>query len=231
MKSSAAASDAIIASATMSMTMTMRGKSAHVPTLSILLVISGIIQQFSSTTGSNIITVAAFSSPPPLPIPILLTSPPILGLGSLLFKPRNVKIVKSSNYQDYYSDDDDDNNDILAKAGSFFVDAFWAGKIGGASTLSVTQANTLERQQIQEFKKRYNNKNNTNNKSSFSRSGSGSGAGAGSIGSSNRLPGRYADKQSPLDSRAELVLCLNDRGECLGCAGVEGEFLVMLAGP
>jgi hypothetical protein len=43
-------------------------------------------------------------------------------------------------------------------------------------------------------------------------------------GSVNRLPGRYADKLIPtFDARAELVLCVNSKGECLGCAGVEGE--------
>ena len=93
--------------------------------------------------------------------------------------------------------------------------------------LSSTQANTLERQQIQEFKKRYgkNNKKNNGNKMSLSSSSSSSSRTAGSSGSMNRLPGRYADKLliSSFDSRAELLLCVNTKGECLGCAGVEGE--------
>jgi len=38
---------------------------------------------------------------------------------------------------------------------------------------------------------------------------------------SNRLPGNYAGKS--LDKQAELVLCVDGKGECVGCAGVEGE--------
>jgi ribosomal protein S18 acetylase RimI-like enzyme len=38
---------------------------------------------------------------------------------------------------------------------------------------------------------------------------------------SNRLPGNYAGKS--LDKQAELVLCVDGKGECVGCAGVEVE--------
>ena len=112
----------------------------------------------------------------------------------------------------------------MTKAGIFFVDAFWAGKIGGAPILSTTQANTLERQQIQEFKKRYGKIASSNKISSSSSSGRNSNTGSSS-GSVNRLPGRYADRllMPSFDSRAELLLCINTKGECLGCAGVEGE--------
>lgn len=72
------------------------------------------------------------------------------------------------------------------------------GKVGGAKSLSANQAATLERQQIAEFKKRYKSRPQP----------------------SGRLPGNYAGRSS--DSRAELVLCLDSRGECVGCAGVEG---------
>ena len=81
------------------------------------------------------------------------------------------------------------------------------GKVGGADTLSPTQANSLERQQIMEFKKRYKANNVSNS------------AKGNNI---TRLPGNYAGRVRS-DSRSELVLCLDGRGECIGCAGVEGE--------
>ena len=45
----------------------------------------------------------------------LSVGPPILGIGAVLFKPRNVKFVKSS----------EKDGDVLDEAGKFFVDAFW----------------------------------------------------------------------------------------------------------
>ena len=72
------------------------------------------------------------------------------------------------------------------------------GKIGGAEKLASNQAASLERQQIAEFMKRYKSR----------------------ALPSGRLPGRYAGQSS--DARAELVLCLDNKGECIGCAGVEG---------
>lgn len=81
------------------------------------------------------------------------------------------------------------------------------GKIGGADELTPTQSNSLERQQIAEFKKRYKPKITV---------GSGS----------NRLPGNYAGRSS--DNRAELVLCVDGKGDCIGCAGVEGELFILL---
>lgn len=81
------------------------------------------------------------------------------------------------------------------------------GKIGGADKLTPTQSNSLERQQIAEFKKRYKPKI--------------------AVGSgSNRLPGNYAGRSS--DNRAELVLCVDGKGDCIGCAGVEGELFILL---
>ena len=65
--------------------------------------------------------------------------------------------------------------------------------------MSQQQASSLERQQIAEFKKRYKSR---------------------TIAGGN-LPGAYAGRSS--DSRSELVLCVNGNGECIGCAGVEGE--------
>ena len=81
------------------------------------------------------------------------------------------------------------------------------GKIGGADKLTPTQSNSLERQQIAEFKKRYKPKITV---------GSGS----------NRLPGNYAGRSS--DNRAELVLCVDGKGDIYGCAGVEGELFILL---
>ena len=45
----------------------------------------------------------------------LAVGPPILGIGAVLFRPRNVKFVKSS----------EKDGDALDEAGKFFVDAFW----------------------------------------------------------------------------------------------------------
>jgi len=130
-------------------------------------------------------SVGAFS-PPTL-------SAPILGLGAVLFKPRN-KIAKC------------EDEAGLVEAGRFFVDAFWTGKIGGASELTQSQASSLERQQIAEFKKRYK----------VSRPATG------------RLPGNYAGRSQ--DKESELVLCLDSRGECMGCAGIEVETIKTLDG-
>lgn len=134
-------------------------------------------------------------------------APPVLGIGAILFKPRNIKIIKSSDITG-----GDEINNSLTDAGKFFVDAFWTGKIGGAKKLSSSQSNSLERQQIMEFKKRYY-------KPSSSKSGS------------PRLPGNYAGRtSSALDSRAELILCLDGKGDCIGCAGVEVEKIKKMDG-
>lgn len=116
-------------------------------------------------------------------------SPPAFGLGAL-FRPPNIKIIKSEG-----------DADRLEEAGKFFVDAFWRGKVGGATTLSQKQAYQLERQQVAEFNKRYRRR--------------------GAVIQSGRLPGNYAGRS--YDSSAELVLCVNGSGDVIGCAGVEGE--------
>ena len=130
--------------------------------------------------------VDAFS-PPTLSVPVL-------GLGAILFKPRN-KIVKC------------EDETRLVDAGRFFVDAFWTGKIGGAAELTPSQASSLERQQIAEFKKRYK---------------------VSRPAASGRLPGDYAGRS--VDKESELVLCLDSRGECMGCAGIEVETIKKLDG-
>ena len=67
----------------------------------------------------------AFSPPQPLVVPLPLppllltstTTAPVLGiLGSLLFKPRSIKIVKSSNYPSGTRFNKDDDEDVLTKA-------------------------------------------------------------------------------------------------------------------
>lgn len=40
------------------------------------------------------------------------------------------------------------------------------------------------------------------------------------------MPGNYAGRSS--DNRAELVLCVDGKGDCIGCAGVEGELFILL---
>lgn len=117
-------------------------------------------------------------------------APPAFGLGAL-FRPPNIKIIKSEG-----------DAGRLEEAGKFFVDAFWRGKVGGATTLSRKQAYQLERQQVAEFNKRYRRR--------------------GAV-QSGRLPGNYNYTGRSYDSSAELVLCVNGSGDVIGCAGVEGE--------
>lgn len=79
------------------------------------------------------------------------------------------------------------------------------GKIGGgADKLSGNQAASLERQQIAEFKKRYKSRASTT--------------------TGSRMPGSFSGRS---DSRSELVLCLDGKGEVIGCAGVEGELRLL----
>ena len=88
-------------------------------------------------------------------------------------------------------------------------ETYRTGKVGGATKLSSSQSNSLERQQIMEFKKRYKPKVTTSGL--------------------NRLPGNYANR-SNTDSRAELVVCVDSKGDCIGCAGVEGKLYTYYAG-
>lgn len=70
-------------------------------------------------------------------------SPPVMGIGALLLKPRNTIIP---------SEGDDD---VLFNAAKCFTDAFWNGKTGGVKELSPKQSMTLTKQQITEFRRRY----------------------------------------------------------------------------
>jgi len=70
-------------------------------------------------------------------------SSPVLGIGAL-FKPKGMKVFPSGG---------DDSK--LTEAGQFFTKAFWAGKSGGAAELTKFQAASLERQQVNEFRRRY----------------------------------------------------------------------------
>uniref|UniRef100_A0A7S1B368 N-acetyltransferase domain-containing protein n=1 Tax=Corethron hystrix TaxID=216773 RepID=A0A7S1B368_9STRA len=50
----------------------------------------------------------------------------------------------------------DGNSEVeVREIAKFFTDAFWAGKVGGAKTLTSAQAISLERQQSREFRSRY----------------------------------------------------------------------------
>lgn len=148
-----------------------------------------VFQIFSDNATSNnrITAVDAFASP----------TVPLLGIGSILFRPPNLKIVKSAG-----------DEDKLVNAGTFFIGAFWANKVGGgAKTLSKGQAATLERQQIAEFKKRYR-----------SRAPKGGG----------KLPGKMSGWIS--DDKAELVLLTAGKGEIVGVAGIEVETIKKMDG-
>ncbi|KAL7465023.1 hypothetical protein ACHAXS_005351 [Conticribra weissflogii] len=151
----------------------------------ILLVI--LVISIGSVERRSVSLAAAFA-----PAPIA----PLLGIGAILFRPRNIKIVKSGG-----------DEDRLTEAGKFFVDAFWTSKIGGADKLSPRQAQSIERLQIAEFKKRYKSRE---------------------IASGTNLPGAYAGRTS--DVRSELILCVNGKGETIGCAGIEVEKIKKMDG-
>ncbi len=69
----------------------------------ILLVI--LVISIGSVERRSVSLAAAFA-----PAPIA----PLLGIGAILFRPRNIKIVKSGG-----------DEDRLTEAGKYIVDAFW----------------------------------------------------------------------------------------------------------
>eukprot|EP00550_Attheya_septentrionalis_P004136 CAMPEP_0198299186 /NCGR_PEP_ID=MMETSP1449-20131203/43800_1 /TAXON_ID=420275 /ORGANISM="Attheya septentrionalis, Strain CCMP2084" /LENGTH=122 /DNA_ID=CAMNT_0044000665 /DNA_START=104 /DNA_END=469 /DNA_ORIENTATION=- len=77
-------------------------------------------------------------------ITFMSLAPPTMGIGSVLFKPRGMKIKPSLG-----------NQEDLYEAGDFFTDAFWTAKVGGgAKELSQSQKKSLLRQQTAEFRRR-----------------------------------------------------------------------------
>lgn len=74
-------------------------------------------------------------------------STPIMGLGAILFRPKNLVVNPNLG---------EDNE--LVDAAKCFTDAFWAGKAGGAKELSPKQLKSLGNSQIAEFRKRYGSK-------------------------------------------------------------------------
>lgn len=66
-----------------------------------------------------------------------------MGIGALLLKPKNT-IVPSEG-----------DDEILVNSARCFTDAFWNGKTGGVKLLSQSQSQTLTKQQIAEFRRRY----------------------------------------------------------------------------
>jgi len=73
--------------------------------------------------------------------------PPTFGLGAILFRPKNL-VIRPNLGQD----------EELIDAAKFFTDAFWTGKIGGATKLNERQLKSLSNSQIAEFRKRYGGK-------------------------------------------------------------------------
>jgi ribosomal protein S18 acetylase RimI-like enzyme len=71
-------------------------------------------------------------------------APPILGIGSFLFRPRNLVVQQNQG---------DDTQ--LVDAANFFTLAFWAGKVGGTKELNPRQIKSLTASQTSEFRKRY----------------------------------------------------------------------------
>jgi len=70
----------------------------------------------------------------------------IYGIGSILFRPRNISIQKLS----------DEPDESLKKAASFFTDSFWPSKtVSKQKVLTPSQKIAVERLQTLEFRKRY----------------------------------------------------------------------------
>lgn len=66
-----------------------------------------------------------------------------MGIGALLLKPKNT-IIQSEG-----------DDDTLVNAAKCFTTAFWNGKTGGVEQLSPKQSQTLTKQQMSEFRRRY----------------------------------------------------------------------------
>ncbi len=66
-----------------------------------------------------------------------------MGIGAILLKPKNT-IVPSEG-----------DDEILVNSARCFTYAFWNGKTGGVKLLSQSQSQTLTKQQIAEFRRRY----------------------------------------------------------------------------
>ena len=66
-----------------------------------------LILAISSSSYDGLTTSVATAFSPAL-------NAPLLGIGAILFRPRNLKIIKSEGAEDR-----------LVEAGKFFVDAFW----------------------------------------------------------------------------------------------------------
>jgi len=79
----------------------------------------------------------------------LSPSLPVMGIGSLLFRPRKLIIRPTKG----------DDGDLVDSA-VFFTDAFWNGKIGGVKELNASQLKKLSNQQIAEFRRRYSTTSN-----------------------------------------------------------------------
>jgi|ERR1712071_726544 len=70
---------------------------------------------------------------------------PVMGIGAVLFRPKGLTVKPSMG-----------EDKLLVEAGTFFTKAFWTSKLtGGANELTTGQLISLERQQIQEFRRRY----------------------------------------------------------------------------
>jgi len=75
-----------------------------------------------------------------------ITQSYVYGIGSILFRPRNISIQKVSN----------ENDDSLVKTAKFFTDAFWPSKtVSKQKELTPSQQISVERLQVLEFRKRY----------------------------------------------------------------------------
>lgn len=104
------------------------------PTMTLTMMVSMI---------SLLPTVSSLS----LPLSTSLLTP-IFGIGAVLFRPKGMEINPSMG-----------DNENLVEAGRFFTEAFWSSKVGvDDNGLLPAQISSLERQQVNEFQRRYGSK-------------------------------------------------------------------------
>ena len=98
---------------------------------------------------SLLILVISLSIIIPETLAFSVSTPPIFGLGALLFPPKDLSTSSANG-----------DTQTLLKASEFFVDAFWTGKVGGgAKALTPRQRQTLGNTQFMEFRSRYAGRN------------------------------------------------------------------------
>jgi ribosomal protein S18 acetylase RimI-like enzyme len=139
------------------------------------------------------------------------TTPPLFGIGAVLFPVRGTTISVLG------GDDNDDMNDIrqdIDDATDFFVDAFWTAKVGGgAQSLSERQRKQLVQSQQAEFMKRYGGRRKGGKKLSAFLIMRG--------GAKKKKKQESSSASAATTFTSMIQRPEDDRGEILACVGIE----------